>query len=208
VEKPHAVAVGDRCRVDTIDEVVEGLLDPAEDGDDELAHGTIDDVVAVRDAVAQEDEVAGHSRRCLLTEMNAVLAVEDVKAPSTVSGTCRGTRSPVGAWLSRRLNTSPVSTAEASSEQRATWNRPTAACGHDETRAGHRVTLRWRPDAAWVLPDRSPPVIPILIGEQCGCLVCAAPGQGHSAAAVAIVVHAPGVADLLDLQPHARPPRS
>jgi len=60
---------GDRCRVDAIDEVVEGLLDSAEDGDDELARRTIDDVESVRDAVAQEDEVAGHSRRCLLTAM-------------------------------------------------------------------------------------------------------------------------------------------
>lgn len=51
VEKSHAVAVGDRCRVDVIDEVIEEVLDPAGDGDDELARGTVDDVVAVRDAV-------------------------------------------------------------------------------------------------------------------------------------------------------------
>ena len=51
MEKPHAVAVGDRCRVDAIDEVVEEVLDPTRDGDDELARGTTDDVVAVRDAV-------------------------------------------------------------------------------------------------------------------------------------------------------------
>jgi len=51
VEEPHAVAVGDRCRVDAVDEVVKEVLDPAGDGDDELARGTVDDVVAVRDAV-------------------------------------------------------------------------------------------------------------------------------------------------------------
>jgi len=45
------VAVGDRCRVDAVDEVVEEVPDPAGDGDDELARGTVDDVVAVRDAV-------------------------------------------------------------------------------------------------------------------------------------------------------------
>jgi hypothetical protein len=50
VEEPHPVAVGDRRGVDAIDEVVEEILDPARDGDDELARGTMDDVVAVRDA--------------------------------------------------------------------------------------------------------------------------------------------------------------
>jgi len=47
-----------------------------------------------------------------------------------------------------------------------------------------------------------------LAGEQCGCLAGAAPGQGDPAAAVAVVVDAPGVADLLGLKPHARPPRA
>ncbi len=49
VEKPHAVAVGDRCRVDAIAEVVEEVLDPAGDGDDEFARRAAEDVVAVRD---------------------------------------------------------------------------------------------------------------------------------------------------------------
>jgi len=37
--------------VDAIDEVVEEVLDPAGDGDIELGRGTVDNVVAVRDAV-------------------------------------------------------------------------------------------------------------------------------------------------------------
>ncbi len=76
VEKPHAVAVGDRCRVDAIAEVVEEVLDPAGDGDDEFARRAAEDVVAVRDPSGQENEVARRSEPFLLTAVNAVLPVE------------------------------------------------------------------------------------------------------------------------------------
>jgi len=65
-----------------------------------------------------------------------------------VSCTCRGTRSPVGAVLSRRLNEPPVSTAEASREPPAPGTgRPPSAL----TTKPELVTTRLAQLAAWSL---------------------------------------------------------
>jgi len=136
-----------------------------------------------------------------------LLAVEDIEG--LVDRVVHVPGDVITGWarLSRELNAPPVSAAEASSEPPPSGTAA-AAGAHNKTRAGHRAPLRSRPGSACVRQARVPRSSRSLAGEQCGCLAGAAPGQGDPAAAVAVVVDAPGVAELLGLQPHARPPRA
>jgi len=128
--------------IDTVVEVVEKVLDPARDSEDELACGAADDVIAVRDTAGEEDEVVGGGEPLLLTAVDVITTVKDVErlvdSIVHVEGNviiCRGVADQ---------QTERAASRGGRSEERASGarNRPTVARSHDKARSDHGIRLR------------------------------------------------------------------